>query len=142
MHQSSAAPILACSALFSVTLFGVILLSLASLFVSRIPSQSYRLKVQYHLSLSLFESLLTAQVLQGVDSGEQTKPVLRIGHIQLRQVMLLQPHQVIHCLVTIQLERGEMLLRKQVGEGGKGHTIHKLKDQNLVWNMIIAALKS
>lgn len=50
----SAATVLVCPALFSETLFGVILLSLTSLAAARIPSQSYLLEVQCHLSLFPF----------------------------------------------------------------------------------------
>ncbi len=126
-------------------LFGVILLSLTSLAVARIPPPTFiylRCNVTFPsfpseskcLSVSfsgfivsqnvrddavlgwpfLCFPLLTAQLLQGVDSGEQTMPVLWISHIQLHQVMLPQPHQVIYCLVTVQLQRRGILLVKQV----------------------------
>lgn len=63
---------------------------------------------------SLCFLLLTVQLLSWVDSGEQAMPVFWISHIQLRQVLLPQPHQVIHCLVTVQLQRWGILLVKQV----------------------------
>lgn len=56
------------------------------------------------------------QLLQGVDGGEQTMPVLWISHIQISQVVLPQPHQVIHRLVTVQLQGRGVLLVKASGK--------------------------
>jgi len=80
-------------------------LSLTSLAVARIPSQSYLLEVQRHLSLSPSGSkrlgksslgfigtlnvpflrfpVLTVQLLQGEDSGEQVEPLLWISQSQM-----------------------------------------------------------
>lgn len=56
--------------------------------------------------------LLTVQLLQGANGGEEAMPVLRVGHIQLCQVALPQPHQVVHRLVAVELQRRGVLLEK------------------------------
>lgn len=64
------------------------------------------------LRLRFSPPLLTVQLLQGANGGEEAMPVLRVGHIQLCQVALPQPHQVVHRLVAVELQRRGVLLEK------------------------------